>query len=62
MAYTYDDFVAAANKAGLMNQFSETDLVTAQKNPEYGLSMLSLNHAVLGENCHNSFQIFSEEC
>ena len=42
MAYTYDDFVAAANKAGLMNQFSETDLVTAQKNPEYGLSMLSL--------------------
>lgn len=42
MAYTYDDFVAAANKAGLMNQFSETDLVTAKKNPEYGLSMLSL--------------------
>lgn len=42
MAYTYDDFVAAANKAGLMNQFSETDLVTAQKNPEYGLSLLSL--------------------
>lgn len=42
MAYTYDDFVAAANKAGLMNQFSESDLVTAQKSPEYGLSMLSL--------------------
>ena len=42
MAYTYDDFVTAANKAGLMNRFSQKDLDTAQKSPEYGLSMLSL--------------------
>ena len=42
MAYTYDDFVTAANNAGLMNRFSQKDLDTAQKNPEYGLSMLSL--------------------
>ncbi|MBE6959822.1 MAG: hypothetical protein E7448_03755 [Ruminococcaceae bacterium] len=42
MAYTYDDFVTAADKAGLMKRFSQTDLATAQKNPEYGFSMLSL--------------------
>lgn len=42
MAYTYDDFVTAANNAGLMDRFSQKDLDTAQKNPEYGLSMLSL--------------------
>ena len=42
MAYTYDDFVSAANKAGMMSKFSQQDLVTAQKSPEFGLSMLSL--------------------
>lgn len=42
MAYTYDDFVTAANKAGLMGQFSAQDLETAKKSPEYGLSVLSL--------------------
>lgn len=42
MAYTYDDFVTAANKAGLMGQFSAQDLETTKKSPEYGLSMLSL--------------------
>lgn len=42
MAYTYDNFVSAANAAGLMNQFSEQDLQTAQRNPEYGMSLLSL--------------------
>ena len=42
MAYKYDDFVTAANSAGMMNKFSQQDLATAQKNPEYGLSMLSL--------------------
>lgn len=42
MAYKYDDFVTAANSAGMMNKFTQEDLIAAQKNPEYGLSMLSL--------------------
>ena len=42
MAYKYDDFVMAANNAGMMNKFSQQDLAAAQKSPEYGLSMLSL--------------------
>lgn len=42
MAYTYDDFVKAANQSGLMGQFSQDDLNLAQKHPEFGLSMLSL--------------------
>lgn len=41
-AYTYDDFVSAANKAGLMNSFDANDLAYAQKYPEYGMSMISL--------------------
>ena len=42
MAYTYDDFVKAANQSGLMGQFSQDDLNLAQKYPEFGLSLLSL--------------------
>ena len=42
MAYTYDDFVKAANQSGLMGQFSQDDLDLAQKHPEFGLSVLSL--------------------
>lgn len=42
MAYTYDDFVKAANQSGLMGQFSRHDLNLAQKYPEFGLSVLSL--------------------
>ena len=42
MAYTYDDFVKAANQSGLMGQFSRDDLNLAQKYPEFGLSVLSL--------------------
>lgn len=42
MAYTYDNFVSAANAAGLMNKFSEQDLQIAQRNPEFGLSLLGL--------------------
>lgn len=42
MAYTYDDFVKAANQSGLMEQFSQDDLNLAQKYPEFGLSVLSL--------------------
>lgn len=42
MAYTYDDFVGAAQKAGMYDQFGDDDLKLAQQHPEYGLSMLSL--------------------
>ncbi len=40
MGYTYNDFVSAANGAGLMEKFSPEDIETTRKNPEYGLSML----------------------
>lgn len=42
MAYTYEDFINAATSAGMLDRFDETDLQTAQKSPEYGLSLLSL--------------------
>lgn len=42
MAYTYDDFLSAAKTAGMVDRFSQNDLLTAQKNPEYGISMLGL--------------------
>ena len=42
MAYTYDDFVSAARNAGLYDAFAQEDLVTAQKSPEYGMSLLKL--------------------
>ena len=42
MAYTYEDFINAATSKGMMDRFDETDLQTAQKSPEYGLSLLSL--------------------
>ena len=48
MAYTYDDFVAAANNAGIMNQLSERDLTVARSNPEYGMSMLGLLQDISG--------------
>lgn len=42
MRYKYNDFVKAAQDSGMMDKFSEEDLITAQRNPEYGLSLLSL--------------------
>lgn len=42
MAYTYDNFTTAAKTAGLMDKLTEQDLKAAQKNPEFGLSLLSL--------------------
>lgn len=42
MAYTYDDFLSAANKSGMYGQFDDDDLKIAQTSPEYGLSLLSL--------------------
>lgn len=38
---SYDDFITAAQGAGLLGQFSKYDLETAKLNPEFGMSMLS---------------------
>ena len=42
MAYTYDDFVKAAQDAGVYSTMNENDLSTARNNPEFGLSMVTL--------------------
>jgi len=41
-AYTYDDFLTAAQNAGMLESFSPEDLTITQRSPEYGLSMLKL--------------------
>ena len=46
MAYSYNDFVSAANKAGLMKEFSEADLRTAQRYPEFGMSILGFKQDI----------------
>lgn len=38
--YNYKQFESAAKKAGLYDQFSEADLLLAQKNPDAGMSLL----------------------
>lgn len=48
MTYTYDEFLNAANSSGVMDKFSQQDLTVAQKNPEYGLSMVSLMKDISG--------------
>ena len=40
--YTFDDVLSAATKAGVLDQFSEADLKTAQIYPEFGLGMITL--------------------
>ena len=40
MAYSYDDFLKAAQGSGI--GFSQHDLDLAKKHPEFGLSALSL--------------------
>lgn len=40
MPYSYEDFTAAANKAGLMGEFSRADLDLARLYPEAGMSIL----------------------
>lgn len=42
MAYTYDDVVLEAQKAGVYENFSQGDLAAIQQNPEYGMSLLGL--------------------
>lgn len=46
MPYSYDDFVSAANKAGLMQEFSTADLKTAQRYPEFGMSILGFKQDI----------------
>ena len=41
MAYTYNQFLDAANNSGLYNKFSAYDLELAQKNPDIGMGLLS---------------------
>lgn len=41
MAYTYDDFVKAAQDAGLWEEFSADDLALAQQNAQAGFGLLS---------------------
>lgn len=42
MAYTYDQFVTAAQDSGMYDSFAQDDLVIAKSNPEYGMSLLKL--------------------
>ncbi len=46
MAYSYDDFVSAASKAGLMGEFSQADLSLAQRHPEAGMSILGFKQDI----------------
>ena len=45
-SYTYDDFISAANQAGLLQEFSQADLDTAQRYPEFGMSILGLKQDI----------------
>lgn len=38
--YTYDDFRKNAQNSGLLNEFSQADLQMAQRNPDFGMSIL----------------------
>lgn len=42
MAYTFNDFLGAANSSKMLGRFSNDDLKIAQNKPEYGLAMLRL--------------------
>ena len=46
MPMTYDGFLKAANDAGLLGEFSQADLDTARKYPEFGYSILGLKQDV----------------
>lgn len=45
-SYTYDDFAKAANQKGLFQEFSQADLQTAQRYPEFGMSILGLKEDI----------------
>ena len=38
--YTYDQFRQSAQNAGLLNEFSQADLMEAQKDPDFGMTIL----------------------
>lgn len=42
MVYTYDSIMDEARKAGVLEKFSQEDHNAAQKNPEYGMSLVGL--------------------
>lgn len=42
MAYTYDNILEEARKAGVLEKLSQEDHTAAQKNPEYGMSLVGL--------------------
>ena len=44
MPYSYNDFLNAATSSGLLGEFSQADLETAQRYPEFGLSILFISH------------------
>ena len=44
--FTYDGFLTAASSAGLLGEFSQADLDTARKYPEFGYSILGLKQDI----------------
>lgn len=44
--FTYDGFINAASNAGLLGEFSQADLDTARKYPEFGYSILGLKQDI----------------
>ena len=44
--FTYDGFINAASNAGLLGEFSQADLDTAKKYPEFGYSILGLKQDI----------------
>ena len=44
--FTYDGFLTAASNAGLLGEFSQADLDTARKYPEFGYSILGLKQDI----------------
>lgn len=48
MPYTYEQFVSAANGAGMLDKFSEEDMEIAKLNPEFGMSVLKLQQDIQG--------------
>lgn len=44
--FTYDSFINAASNAGLLGEFSQADLDTAKKYPEFGYSILGLKQDI----------------
>lgn len=48
MTYTYDQFVSAAQSAGMYDSFTSDDLTIARSYPEYGMSLLKLRQEYNG--------------